>query len=136
MQRNLSLLAIGIIVSGIVACQAAQPVPEYDGAMLYMGYCASCHGPAGQGDGPLADQLVTTMQDLGTIQSRNRGVFPRDELRAAIDGRTLRAAHGTQDMPVWGWQFNQAEAQEQEPERYVAARIDALLDFLENIQQH
>ena len=137
MRRKTLLVVISIIVAGLAACQVTQPepVPEYNGGMLYMGYCASCHGPTGEGDGPLAGQVVTTMQSLRTIQKRNQGVFPRDELRAIVDGRTLRAAHGTKDMPVWGWQFYQAEAHEQEPERYVAARIDALLDFLESIQQ-
>ncbi len=34
------------------------------GRKLYMAHCASCHGDAGVGDGPLADSIETTMLNL------------------------------------------------------------------------
>jgi mono/diheme cytochrome c family protein len=110
-------------------CQMAEPVPEYDGRNLYLGYCASCHGPTGAGDGPVAPSLAFRMADLRTLSQRHSG-FPRQRLEEVIDGRTLRAVHGTQDMPVWGWEFRRVEPSEP----YVAARIDALLNYLESIQ--
>ena len=37
-------------------------------------------------------------------------------LETVIDGRGQRAAHGTRDMPVWGWNFSRAESAMGEPE--------------------
>ena len=119
----------------IAGCQTTEPEEpqpgyEYDGRNLYLGYCASCHGPTGAGDGPVASGMAFKMEDLRTLEARN-GTFPADELREVIDGRTLRSVHGTNDMPVWGWQFLLAE----ESEELVAARIDALVEYLRSIQQ-
>ena len=135
LKRILVALAL-TLAAGAAASQDAVEVPEYDGAMLYKGYCASCHGPAGKGDGPVAPQMTVGVPDLRTIQARNDGVFPRQATEDMIDGRGMRAAHGTRDMPVWGWAFFSAEsnAGEPEPEKFAAARIQALADYLESIQ--
>jgi mono/diheme cytochrome c family protein len=125
--RPPALLSAFLLASA--GCQVAEPVPEYDGQNLYLGYCASCHGPTGAGDGPVAPSLAYTLQDLRTLSQR-RGGFPTEWLNDVIDGRTLRAVHGTQDMPVWGWQFRRVEPSE----AFVAARIQALIDHLESIQ--
>jgi mono/diheme cytochrome c family protein len=119
----------------IAGCQMAEPEEaqpgyEYDGRNLYLGYCASCHGPTGAGDGPVAAGMAFKMEDLRTLEARN-GAFPADRVREVIDGRALRSVHGTYDMPVWGWQFLLAE----ESEELVAARIDALVEYLRSIQQ-
>jgi len=123
------------VVAGLTLASGCQTVEEaptsaYDGGALYVGYCASCHGPAGAGDGPVAASLASTLEDLRTIEQR-RGVFARDWLREVIDGRTLRAAHGTRNMPVWGFEFGKVEESAAE----VDARIDAVIDFLQAIQQ-
>ena len=47
-----------------------------------------------------------------------------------IDGRTLRSAHGSRDMPVWGYEFSKVEPSE----AHVQARVEALIDYLESIQ--
>ena len=125
--RTLALAcAICLAAAG---CRIAEPVPDYDGRNLYLGYCAACHGPAGAGDGPVAPAMTYTMEDLRTLEAR-RGEFPREWLREAIDGRTLRAVHGTRDMPVWGLEFAAVE----ESPAHVQARINALIDYLESIQ--
>jgi mono/diheme cytochrome c family protein len=110
-------------------CQLTERVPEYDGRNLYLGYCASCHGPVGAGDGPVAPSLALTMEDLRTLSQRHGG-FPREWLEEVIDGRTLRAVHGTQDMPVWGWEFRRVEPSD----AYVAARVEALTAHIESMQ--
>jgi mono/diheme cytochrome c family protein len=130
--RNLIPLLL-VIAAG---CQTAGPeadedVREYDGRNLYLGYCASCHGTNGAGDGPVAAGMAFEMQDLRTLEARNGGIFPGERVRETIDGRTLRAVHGTNDMPVWGWQF----MLEEESEAHVGGRIDALVAYLRSIQQ-
>jgi hypothetical protein len=73
--------------------------------------------------------MARSMEDLRTLTAR-KGVFPHDWLMEIIDGRTLRAVHGTQNMPVWGWQFRMVE----DSEAHVAARIEALTSYLKSIQ--
>ena len=121
---------VALLVAAVAGCQQTEPVPPYNGQNLFLGYCASCHGPVGAGDGPIAPSLAVTMQDLRTLTQR-KGVFPRDWLEEVIDGRTLRAAHGTMDMPVWGYQFRAVEPSD----AYVSARIDALIEHIESLQR-
>ena len=133
---NVSRLVVLGVAGMLGGCQTAVTVPQYDGAMVYQGYCASCHGPIGQGDGPVARSLNVPLADLRTISARSAGAFPREMLETVIDGRGQRAAHGTRDMPVWGWNFSRAESAmgEPEPEEMAAARIRALVDYIESIQ--
>ena len=43
------------------------------------------------------------MADLRTIAKRNNGAVPKEELEKMILGeKGSRAAHGSEDMPVWG----------------------------------
>lgn len=134
--RSFPLAAAAVAaVSLVVGCQATTPVPDYDGANLFQGYCASCHGMDAAGDGPLAAKLAVAPPDLRTLEARY-GSFPRERLEQIIDGRGMRSVHGTQDMPVWGWAFYDAEqkAGEEAPRELAAARIEALVDYLESIQ--
>jgi mono/diheme cytochrome c family protein len=126
--RRLALPA-ALVLWAAAGCQQTEPIPPYIGQNLYLGYCASCHGPVGRGDGPVAPSLVMQMDDLRTLTQRH-GEFPREWLQEVIDGRTLRTAHGTMDMPVWGYQFRLVEPSD----AYVQARIDALIDHIETLQ--
>ena len=51
------------------ASERENPVPKDQesierGKMLYLKFCATCHGTNGQGDGPLADKLTPKPADL------------------------------------------------------------------------
>ena len=122
-------------VTGCHAPMAGSAIPSYDGAMLYRGHCASCHGITGAGDGPMVAQLNIPPIDLRTLSELNDGTFPRLAVMRQIDGRDQRIAHGTRDMPVWGWQFSQAENDDRDSALQASARINALADYLESIQQ-
>ncbi len=106
------------------------------GAALYADNCANCHGRHGEGDGPMAPALSVALRDLRYLAARNRGTFPADFVRDIIDGRALDAAHGVaarpNDMPVWGAVF--AGGHGQHAERTAAARVDALVRYLEALQ--
>jgi mono/diheme cytochrome c family protein len=71
------------------------------GEVIYMRYCAACHGKSLKGDGPVASGLVKKPIDLTQLAKKN-GTFPFDKVSAAIDGRQTTRMHGNPDMPVWG----------------------------------
>lgn len=67
-----ALLWFALLVGGQVLI-AAQPEPENSalqpayieqGRQHYLKHCASCHGESGKGDGPLADSMGITLQNL------------------------------------------------------------------------
>lgn len=130
---TLRSIPIVLLIGMAVACQTTEPA-EYDGAALYMGYCAACHGSTGMGDGPVATSMNALVPDLRRIAERHGGAYPRDLVFAVIDGRELRAGHGTQEMPVWGWQFQEAEGVGGKGAKDATRRITALVDFLQRIQ--
>lgn len=76
------------------------------GEVIYMRYCAACHGRSLKGDGPVAPGLVKKPIDLSVLARKNGGVFPWDKVLAGIDGRQSTRMHGTPDMPVWGEIFS------------------------------
>jgi mono/diheme cytochrome c family protein len=127
------LLALAGLTSPVVAATQRGPnTPGDAGERLYRTYCATCHGPSGRGDGPMADQLRTAPADLTGFAARNGGVFPNERLRTIIDGRGIRA-HGIDEMPVWGDAFRSAP--EGLSARDALARIDAIVSYLQSIQQ-
>jgi mono/diheme cytochrome c family protein len=102
------------------------------GAVLFRTYCASCHGADGRGAGPMTTQLHRQPPSLTSFAVRNSGVFPSERVRRIIDGRDI-AAHGSFEMPVWGNAFKRTR--EGLSEAGAAARIDAIVRYLESIQE-
>lgn len=78
---------------------AAQDVAE--GRALYARHCATCHGLAAEGGGPMAPALVLQPPDLTTLQARHDGTFPVLRVVRRIDGREPLVSHGS-PMPVYG----------------------------------
>lgn len=129
------LVISGLLVSATTGAQTVQQAPSFLGDSLigkdsFEAYCATCHGADARGNGPVARALKGTPADLTMLASRNRGVFPRDHVKAAIAGagRTV-AAHGTTEMPIWGPLFRAFES-----DARVAVRIDNLVTYLETLQ--
>ncbi len=119
------------IVDYVESLQASSTGVNDTGSQLFRTYCASCHGTTARGNGPLADSLRHTPPDLTTYTARNGGVFPSERLRRIVDGGDV-AAHGDRVMPVWGDAFrSQLGGQSEE---MVAARIAAIMKYLEGIQ--
>jgi mono/diheme cytochrome c family protein len=120
-------------MSAAIALSADSAVPRESGSALYGSYCASCHGREGKGDGPIAANLRTAPADLTLIAKRNHGKFDVEKVRAAIDGRGPKQVHGGSDMPVWGDAFKRSG--DSYSEAAVKERIDALVDYLADIQE-
>ena len=120
------------------ALAAGQPQEDIDGARLYRQHCASCHGAAGMGDGPIAEKLKFGPPALATLARRNAGMFPSEYVYRIIDGREARRAHGGRDMPVWGTYYGiQAQWESRNTantEKAIQQRIGTLVDYLGSIQ--
>lgn len=113
---------------------SAQPPPQdyNSGEYLYRVFCASCHGARGAGDGTVADLLRVRPANLTAIAASNGGVFPRDRVYTAVDGRQTVNGHGPGQMPIWGDVLKVTEGQD---EAVIRKRINALVSYLETIQR-
>ena len=112
-----------------------EPFMDYSGDQLFQRFCASCHGRAGYGDGPVAPSFKVIIPDLSRLSQRSGGRFPARRVLEIIDGRAVLPAHGTRPMPVWGYEF-EAQVPPDEPGRAVAqALINRLVEHLRSMQQ-
>ena len=111
--------------------QPVRLIHSLAGPDLYRGYCASCHGTEGKGDGPVAPALNSKVPDLTTIAQRNGGVFPATQVNKIISGDQIILAHGTREMPVWGPIFHQV----QEDRDYGEVRLQNLTNYLKSVQK-
>jgi mono/diheme cytochrome c family protein len=132
-QGTTPALAILAVMLGTVGVAAGQQV-DNDGAALYGRYCASCHGPRGEGDGPVAAAMLVTVPNLRALSARAAGEFPRDAVMQYIDGRNLPAAHGDRLMPVWGGTFAEATDDDPSGNELARRRIAAITAFIEQLQ--
>ncbi|SFR44629.1 c-type cytochrome [Litoreibacter janthinus] len=83
---------------------AAQAQDAAEGEALFTRYCATCHGVAAQGDGPMSPVLIIQPTDLTKLASENDGTFPRIRVIGRIDGRDPLVSHGS-PMPIFGQLF-------------------------------
>jgi mono/diheme cytochrome c family protein len=125
---------------GLVALLAAAPpaLAEGDsaveverGELLFRIHCASCHGAAAAGNGPLAEDLRRPPSDLTRLN--DGGAFPAKRVRRAIDGRDEVTGHGSREMPIWGLSFQQG-GRDADQEEEVRSRVLDLVEFLRSIQ--
>lgn len=133
-------IAISILAGGpAVRANSAASNAVDSGRADFMAYCAACHGVGAKGDGTVAEFLTITAADLTQMSLKNGGIFPRQRAIEVIDGRAQVSVHGERDMPVWGdWFKFEADTggADAKTEKIVRERIDALVTYLESIQQH
>lgn len=133
MRRAVEILGSCIVASFVIA--GCSKPPAYSGSELYSANCASCHGRYAEGDGPAAVDASRSVPDLRYLAARNSGVFPRDRVADVIDGREIVKAHGDRLMPVWGQVFAELDETNGSKEARAAAKVQALVDYLVEIQQ-
>ncbi len=120
-----------LILAGTVALtQVHGQVWAMDrGELEYRSRCASCHGIDARGGGPAASLLTTAPPDLTQLSKRNGGVFPETAIIETIDGRKRVEAHGSRDMPVWGYRYMYGDDVGRK------TRLQALVAYLRRIQE-
>jgi mono/diheme cytochrome c family protein len=141
--RGSRLVAAAFVAFSLGGVAAAQNPPafsaftlgDYSGEELFGRFCASCHGEQARGDGPVARSLRTAPPDLTTISQRH-GEFPVTLIRDMIDGRGVDVrAHGTREMPVWGYEFWVEEGGDVVAQRAVRDAIAKLVDYVRSLQR-
>lgn len=140
-KRSMTGVAVALILAGgpVALANSMAPIPADLGRGDFMTYCSACHGVSGIGDGTVAEFLTLTAANLTQMSLKNGGIFPRQRAIEVIDGRAQVSVHGERDMPVWGdWFKFEADANggDAKAEKIVRERIDALVTYLESIQQH
>src|SRR5262245_54289659 len=113
---------------------AQEQVVLTSGKLEYQRYCATCHGSAGKGDGPMASILTKQPVDLTVLSKQKGGQFPFWQVYRIIDGREEVMGHGVRGMPVWGAHFLTEEGGAPLDETRVLGRILALVYYLESLQ--
>lgn len=146
MRALITLATVSLVGLGFYQTGSAQTVDasKYE----YLASCAPCHGEDGKGKGPLSTQLKTPPADLTLLAKKNNGIFPINDIYQTIDGRSVVIAHGTREMPIWGYRYapdlNMAASPNAsdmfvnpnfDPERIVRLRILAVVDYLSRIQE-
>lgn len=101
------------------------------GREMYRAYCASCHGPLGDGRGPVAPALKKPPADLTLLARRNGGRFPAVRVSQSIEGSAEIAAHGSRDMPVWGTVFRERGGGD---EARIKLQVRNLTSYIESLQ--
>jgi mono/diheme cytochrome c family protein len=135
MGKWLATLALAVTTTVVAApepkAQTGETPVVVSGRMLFMTYCASCHGVTGRGNGPSADEFRHRPADLTQFARQNGGIFNDVQLHRIIDGRTVKA-HGTLEMPVWGDAFKWRLGLD---ENGIKARIEAIVRYVESLQE-
>jgi mono/diheme cytochrome c family protein len=117
-----------LALCGVVGIARADDAAK--GRQIYLHYCASCHGMAGEGNGPLAPILTTPPANLRLLYQRYGNPLPEDQIAKFIDGRAAIKAHGPRDMPVWGERFTADTGDKEQAKKM----IDQLVAYLQSIQ--
>ena len=94
--KGTALAAAALLCGGAAFAQSADI-----GERIYMQYCATCHGEAADGTGPLTELMTVKVPDLTQLSAANDGEFPMLKVIHIIDGRTGLRGHGG-PMPTYG----------------------------------
>lgn len=132
--RSGMMLAAALLAMLLAPWQLA-PAQEADvieaGRKAFAARCVVCHGPEAKGDGALAPHLKTQPADLTRLTARAGGSFPFWQSYRRIDGRDFVAAHGPDEMPVWG----AGEETQGQGDGLSIGQILTIVFFLESIQE-
>jgi mono/diheme cytochrome c family protein len=112
----------------------ADPALASMGEPYFAAYCASCHGPSGEGDGRAASKLDPPPADLTRIAARRGGSFPDGEVAKYIDGRFDALQSEAGGMPVWGQRFGECVPEAGVGESLARGKIAVLVEYLKAIQ--
>ncbi len=139
---SLAVMSVFLLAAAAVAQEVEKKPVEFrqlmnaDGDALFGEFCATCHGLSGKGGGPAAVALAIKVPDLTALAAGNGGEYPAEEVEKSITGDAVVAAHGSQEMPIWGQAFSEAQPPwGQAPgKEFARLRIQNLVKYIETLQ--
>src|SRR6266567_672225 len=139
MNTRFAAIMLAVLISGYLAGQTSpqikktpvQKTSPASGLEMYTQYCASCHGKDGKGKGPAAVALKTAPTDLTALTAKDKGSFPDFRIAQVIEGSDNLAAHGSQEMPIWGQIFHQMDGSSPDTSKL---RIANLVSHIKTLQ--
>ena len=108
-----------------------QQTSPASGVEMFKSYCAACHGGDARGNGPAASALKVPPADLTKLAAKNGGKYPALKVSAVLRGQEALAAHGSQEMPIWGDLFRGMSGGH---ESEVQQRVVNLTRYIETLQ--
>ncbi|MGA7521796.1 MAG: cytochrome c [Acidobacteriaceae bacterium] len=127
--------AFGIAQTTQIREVPIRPTSAASGKQMYNSYCAVCHGSDGRGNGPAASAMKTPPTDLTVLAKNNGGHFPDMHIVTVLQFGTENAAHGSQEMPIWGTAFRSLARGSATPGIQEQQRIVNLTAYLKSLQQ-
>lgn len=106
-----------------------------EGEQTFRRLCVRCHGVDGGGEIGVTESLRSPPPDLREIAARNGGRYDRSKVARWIEGRSLRAAHGTRSMPIWGERLSEKYKRYSNPDALIGATLDPLVAYLQSQQK-
>jgi mono/diheme cytochrome c family protein len=90
-QRAMALSLVGFLTAIVAGCMARPPIPSVtEGRSLYKANgCANCHGPEGDGNGPLVAKLPSKPIDLHYSSLFKRGADEDGIVKTLVEGVTI-----------------------------------------------
>ncbi|MEC9343282.1 MAG: cytochrome c [Pseudomonadota bacterium] len=80
------------------------------GQRIFEQNCASCHGPAGDGDGEISVLFKEKPRALSQLAKENGGEYPFELVYQTLKATRPVQGHGVSAMPVWGNYFEVEKA--------------------------
>lgn len=133
--RRVRATRVAAIAALSMLVATAARATDHPGQAPFEQYCASCHGQAADGQGPMAEQLKKKPEDLRKLHQVFGSPLAKPRLREVIDGRDMPRAHGTSDMPVWGEKLLASVPPTPDgKEFFKRGTIFVIIDYLETLQ--
>jgi mono/diheme cytochrome c family protein len=144
MLKNLFLAGLAaVVVAGVAYANQSTaktviiPVsktPLNNGKLMYVNYCAPCHGVESKGNGPAAGALKKQPTDLAALSRNNGGKYPSTHITSVLEFGATNPSHGRAEMPVWGPMLGSVDSPPSEA-NVRALRISNLSRYLQTLQE-
>ena len=133
MRIFIGLVSLTLVLAGSTVITFSAETKQ--GEAFYMQYCSSCHGKDGRGEGAVSPYLKIKIPDLSLLKKNHKGIYPLDDVMAAIDGRRNIRAHGDRHMPVWGEVFRKEVEKEKYSELTSLLKAEMIAEYVARLQR-